>query len=265
MQGLFNTTSNTVCNPLPREMLRSPILSEPLSLPPRERDGLFLEKSTLVSAVGHDLGQVLGAMHLYNESLSRRVTDPMSHRLAHQMTNAITAMQIMLDSILNLLRCDARYVSPIFSVFDLAGVLDALDRDFAPQADAKGLQWTCGGDNVVLRSDPVLFEIVLRNLINNAVKYTSRGTVWVTCNKVDAQHVAVAVGDTGVGIAEAQLPDIFRENYRERHNRAKSEFGMGLGLSIASRISALLGIQLSVVSQLNVGSVFTATISINDM
>ena len=264
MQGLSNTTPNTVCNPLPREMLRSHILSDPLSLPSPEQDGLVLEKSTFVSAVGHDLGQVLGAMHLYNESISRRVTDPMSHRLAHQMTNAISAMQIMLDSILNVLRCEARYVSPIFSVFDLAGVLDSLDREFAPQADAKGLQWTCGGDDAVLRSDPVLLDIVLRNLINNAVKYTPRGAVWVTCNKIDAKYVAVAVGDTGVGIAEAELPDIFRENYRDGHNRAKSDFGMGLGLSIASRISALLGIQLSVISQLNVGSVFTATISINE-
>ncbi len=129
-----------------------------------------------------------------------------------------------------------------------------LDVDFQPLAQRKGLQWLvqAPGDARV-KTDPLLIERLLRNLIDNAVKYTDTGSVRLTVRPSEGQWL-VEVADTGRGIAEQEQDRVFEEFYQldnPEHDRAK---GLGLGLSIVQRLAQLLRMKLTMQSALGQGT-----------
>ena len=93
------------------------------------------------------------------------------------------------------------------------------------------------------------------NLVANAIRYTDEGKVAVRCAR-EIGGLRVTVSDTGIGIADDHLADIFDEFYRVEYNPAARDVGLGLGLTIVDRITRLLGITLSVESKPGVGSSF---------
>lgn len=216
-----------------------------------------IEKPKFVTAVSHDLRQLLFAMNFFNESLSQQLKDPNCLKIAHNMENTIASMQAMIDSMLNVLRYDAVNLSPNISRFNLKTVLDRLSSEFSPQAQAKGVAWSCDGGHAIVQSDEMLVEVALRNLIANALKYTDRGAIWVTCTPHHPNQLAIAVGDTGVGIPPDQLPLIFQEFYRLKPGVPSCPGGLGLGLSIVEKICKILGGHVTIESTLGSGSIFT--------
>jgi CheY-like chemotaxis protein/anti-sigma regulatory factor (Ser/Thr protein kinase) len=108
-------------------------------------------------------------------------------------------------------------------------------------------------------SDPVLLERVLTNLLGNAVRYTTQGGVLLAARQRGAS-VQLAVIDTGCGIAEDQLPLIFREFYRVPGQGPGEDPGLGLGLAIVRRLTNLLGHRLEVRSRPGHGTRFTLTL-----
>jgi len=217
----------------------------------------LIAKPQLAMAIGHDLRQLLCALNLYNESLSQEIKDPYCLQLMRHMDNAIAAMKTMLDSMLTVLRYDDAKLSPKLSCFSLADILDRLDAEFSPQAHAKGLQWSCDSNAAVMHTDSALLETVLRNLIGNALKYTQRGAVRVTCQRLSRRELAIAVSDTGIGIAPNQRELIFGEFYRVDGEATQQNAGLGLGLSIVQCICRHLDYCVFVESTLGQGSVFT--------
>jgi signal transduction histidine kinase/ActR/RegA family two-component response regulator len=208
-------------------------------------------KTGFLAAASHDLRQPIHALGLYMGALRHRTADPASSEIVERMDSAVGALDSLLDSLLDISRIDAGALVPRPAAFDLAALLLRLGDEFAPDAALRGLRLSTriGGDGRARAwSDPLLVERLLRNLIANAVKYTRRGGVLVTCRaRHDATGAAlwcVEVWDTGPGIAPEERERVFEEFYQAGNPERDRRAGLGLGLSIVRRLAQLLGLAL---------------------
>ena len=115
-----------------------------------------------------------------------------------------------------------------------------------------------------MRSDPRLLEQMIRNLLSNAVKYTKEGKILLGCRR-RGDKLRVEVWDTGIGIPEGQLQEIFEE-FRQLDNPARERSqGLGLGLAIVERLADLLGHTIDVRSRPGKGSVFAVEVPLGQV
>jgi CheY-like chemotaxis protein len=114
-----------------------------------------------------------------------------------------------------------------------------------------------------VRSDPDLLSEIIQNLVSNAIRYTNKGDVRLRC-EIDGDQVCVRVSDTGVGIEEQHLQDVFREFHQIKSPGQKTE-GFGLGLAIVQRMSDLLKHQIEVESTPGEGSEFSVCVPVAEL
>jgi CheY-like chemotaxis protein len=143
----------------------------------------------------------------------------------------------------------------------LGDLLRRLGGEFAPQAVEKGLDLTVVETGIVVYSDPLLLERILRNLISNAIRYTDRGRVLIGCRRHGAK-VTVEIWDTGIGIPPDRLAHVFTPFEQVEAMAARPTAGTGLGLAIAKQLSELMGGRMWVESALGQGSTFHFTICV---
>jgi CheY-like chemotaxis protein len=170
----------------------------------------------------------------------------------------VTALQELLDAILDISRLDAGTISPRVADFAVATLLDRLMTAFGPSAAEKGLRLRVVQSQLYVCSDPVLLERILLNLVSNALRYTLRGGILIGCRRRGGR-VRIEVRDTGIGIAPEHRHVIFQEFYQAADPEVGHQ-GLGLGLAIATRLAALLGIRIEVASRLGEGSVFAVEV-----
>lgn len=218
-----------------------------------EADRANLMKTRFLAAASHDLRQPMHALGLFSDSLRRRITEPQQCALADRVCESVHVLEKSFDALLDISRLDAGIVQPKSEAFALRTLLERVLGDCASEALAKGIALRAAPTRLTALSDPVLVEQVLRNLVNNAIRYTDRGTVLIGC-RPRGDLVRVAVWDTGIGIPAEKRSRIFDEFYQaaERDRRE----GLGLGLAIVRRVTNLLGVHLSFESTPGRGSVF---------
>jgi len=129
-----------------------------------------------------------------------------------------------------------------------------LRLQFEPVAQAKSLRLRTHARHTVIWSDPVVLRRILGNLVSNALRHTQRGGVLVGLRRREDMLV-LEVWDTGVGIAREHQQAIFQEFFRVSQHQG-TEDSLGLGLTIVSKLTSLMGYQLSLNSEANRGSVF---------
>lgn len=218
-----------------------------------------LMKSKFFAAASHDLRQPMHALTLFVDVLKNRPHDEQSTQLVRQIEQSANVMGEMFDALLDLSKLDAGVVQPNNEQFSLQPLLDRLRDEFDWLARDKGLRLEIRDSEGEVHTDQVLLERVLRNLISNALRYTEQGSVLVTCEKV-AGGLRITVKDTGIGIAPDQMRHIFEEYYQVGNPQRDRRRGLGLGLSIVSRLERLLGYRMQVESTLGLGSRFTFTV-----
>ncbi|MCI0488018.1 MAG: response regulator, partial [Blastocatellia bacterium] len=111
-----------------------------------------------------------------------------------------------------------------------------------------------------MHTDRMKVQQILINLLSNAIKFTPEGEVKVIAERAGASGVRIAVSDTGIGIAESDIPKIFEEFHQAGSFRRGEKSGTGLGLAITRRLVELLGGEITVVSRPEKGSVFSVTL-----
>jgi CheY-like chemotaxis protein len=121
---------------------------------------------------------------------------------------------------------------------------------------ARNLELRVASSSAVVESDPILLFRILANITTNALRYTERGKVLIGCRRRKAGLV-IEVHDTGPGIPEDEIKDIFREFYQLGNPQRDREQGLGLGLAIVERSAKLLGHALEVRSRVGHGSTFS--------
>jgi two-component system, sensor histidine kinase len=140
-------------------------------------------------------------------------------------------------------------------------LLHRIESEVAPQADSKRLAYRTRDTSLAAHSDPALVELIVRNLVTNAVRYTQRGGVLVAVRRRGDQ-VALEVWDTGVGIPADQLQHIFREFHQLGNSERDRQKGLGLGLAIAKGLANELSHVLTVRSVVGRGSCFRLTMPV---
>ena len=213
-------------------------------------------KTDFLAAISHDLRQPLMAANLFLESLDRRLArDGRPAPELERVRQALTAMTELLDVLLDLSQVDSGIVKAERRPVALGRLLGDLARSWSEVAMSRGLTLRAVPTSAIVDTDPVLLKRILRNLLDNAVKYTASGRLVLGCRRAGSE-VRVQVWDTGVGIVADKLEAIFGEFYQiDNPNRDRSR-GLGMGLSIVDRLATALGCRVAVRSRPGFGSMF---------
>jgi signal transduction histidine kinase len=219
-----------------------------------QADAASIAKTRFLAAASHDLRQPLHALSLQSSAL---LLDPHADdtpAIAAAIAESIDDVTTLLDSLLDISKLDAGTLRADKRPIHLSRMLDSLARSFAPWVESKGLRFemhNTAGEIAV--TDPMLLERVLRNLVDNAVKFTPAGTVSLSL-QVQPDHFELCVGDTGVGIPADLQAKVFDEFFQvNRHAQGHTQ-GLGLGLSIVSRLAHLLGMSVGLESEPGAGT-----------
>lgn len=212
------------------------------------------EKSRFLAAVSHDLRQPLHAARLAVEALAADARPGDAPRSMAGAVRALRDLETQFDGLLELSELEAGVLRPRPCDFALGPLLADLAREFTAPARARGLALSVPPATVSVHSDPRLVRRILRNLLDNALKYTSRGEVAVTVDE-RAEGLALRVSDTGPGIAPEWIDRIFDPYVRLPDVRRAP--GHGLGLAIVRQLCDLLGARIDVETAPGNGSRFT--------
>jgi len=216
-----------------------------------------LAKSRFLAAASHDLRQPLHALGLFVAQLRGHTKSAEGGRLVDRIDAAVTAMNELFNALLDISKLDAGVLSTNVIEFPIAKVLRRIETTFAEAAREKGLSFQLVLSGAWVRSDPILLERIVLNLVSNAVRYTTSGGIVVGCRK-RGDTVHIEVWDSGPGIPEDQRRNVFGEFYRLAGGNIHG--GLGLGLAIVDRLCKLLGHPIQLDSTVGKGSRFSVTV-----
>ncbi len=199
-------------------------------------------KARFLEAASHDLRQPLHALSLLVAALGEQPLAPGTRRLVTHIEASTAALEDLFSALLDLSRLDAGVVEARPCCVALAEVMEKVRRQFAPVAEEKGLRLRIRSGRLHAQTDPLLLERILNNLVSNALRHTRSGGVLVGARRLGGgSRVRVEVVDTGIGIPQAHRDRIFEEYFQVGNPERDRDKGLGLGLSIVSRLSRLLG------------------------
>lgn len=223
-------------------------------------DAASRAKTKFLASASHDLRQPVHSLSLLAESLSYEVTNNKGKELLGHMSAAVTAIDDLLGKLLDISRLDAGNITAQKNAFPLAVLVSNIVKEAQPVAWAKGLTIEVDDVDYCAFSDHVLLGNILRNLINNALKYTQQGTVRISCESPTSDTLCLSIEDTGIGISSDELGIIFQEFVQLNNPERDRQKGLGLGLSVCKRLAALLEHELTVTSVVGKGTKFSITV-----
>ena len=168
-------------------------------------------------------------------------------------------MNELFNSLLDISKLDAGVLAPSISEFPVDHLLKRIETTFGATAREKGLRLRVVSSRAWIRSDFILLERILLNLVSNAVRYTERGGVVVGCRHRNGR-LRIDVCDSGIGIPEDQRRNIFGEFYQLEAGRRDRRGGLGLGLAIVDRLCRLLDHPIELTSSVGRGSRFSVSV-----
>jgi signal transduction histidine kinase len=216
-------------------------------------------KFRFLAVASHDLRQPLQTMVILQALLAGCVTGNKPKDLVRRMAETLGSMSRMLDVLLDINQIEAGVVEPNISAFPVMSLLQDLFDEFSTTATYRGVDMLVVRSSRFVRSDPVLLEQMLRNLVSNALKYAPGKRVLIGC-RLSGSHLMIEVRDSGIGIPSEEMGAIFDEYYQISADAPGLGQGMGLGLNIVQRLGAILGHPVSAGSVLGKGSHFTVRV-----
>jgi signal transduction histidine kinase len=213
-------------------------------------------KSSLLTNMSHELRTPLTSI-IAHASLLERKLDGDIRDSAKMIKYGGERLNETLNSLLILAQLEARAFEPSPEDIDLEAVLAQSMEAMHPMARDKGLwlRTTVETDERAFRSDPRCVRHILNSLIGNAIKFTAEGGVSVSIHAED--DLLIEVSDTGRGMAEDFLGELFEAFTQESSGLTRTHEGAGLGLAITRHLVDTLGGEIEVESKQGVGSVFT--------
>jgi signal transduction histidine kinase len=226
-----------------------------------EAEQANISKTRFLAAASHDILQPLNAARLYVTSLVERQAGGNDAQLVGNIDASLDAVEEIFGALLDISRLDTGAMKAEIVGFRIDEVLRQLEVEFAPLAQAKGLELTFVPCSLAVKSDRRLLRRLLQNLVSNAVKYTPSGRVLVGCRRRRGR-LRIDVYDTGLGVPASKKRAIFQEFHRLDQG-AKVARGLGLGLSIVERIARVLDHKIVVNSAVGRGSQFSVEVPLS--
>jgi PAS domain S-box-containing protein len=219
-------------------------------------------KAAFLSNMSHELrtplNAIIGGTDVLRQGLAGAVTTEQQKQLDAMLASA-RHLLVIVNDVLDVARIEAGEVTLPSAPFDLWETTRKVAAALRAQAERKGLvlEVELDRDLPLARGDARRVEQMLRNLLDNAIKFTARGHVTVGARAQPDARLRVTVADTGIGIAEADLPQLFKP-FRPLDTRAvRQHEGAGLGLALSQRLARLMGGDIEVQSTPGQGSTFT--------
>ena len=228
-----------------------------------EAEAANLGKTRFLAAASHDLLQPLNAARLFTSALAQQSYEPEINQLVQNLDGSLKAAEELITTILDISKLDAGALDSNPRHFSLDVLMSNLSTEFTALAAEKNLNFRHVLSKRVVYSDPTLLRRILQNFLSNAMRYTQQGKVLLGARLVE-KSLRLEVWDTGVGIPEDKLGEVFEEFKRIDNPRHSQVKGLGLGLSITERIARMLGHEITVRSWQGKGSVFSVTVPLGD-
>ncbi|WP_376965538.1 PAS domain-containing hybrid sensor histidine kinase/response regulator [Azospirillum sp. A26] len=219
-------------------------------------------KTRFLAAASHDLLQPLHAARLFLSALGERNGDS----AIRQIDTSLRSVETILGDLLDVSKIDSGVVKPNPVPMRIEELLKPLGEEFTVLASRHGLGLRVVDCSAIVRSDPTLLRRILQNYLANAVRYTRTGRILLGCRR-RGNFLSIEVWDTGPGIPEHKVPEIFME-FRQLDNdgddRGDRGKGLGLGLAIVERLAGILGHTVQVRSKVGRGSAFSVLVPLTD-
>lgn len=222
---------------------------------------LAAQRARIFAAANHDLRQPMHALSMFVASLSPR--QPPQAQTLRFMQDSVDALRTSVDALLDIAQADGDGTKVRLHPVPLAPLLQALHGRFAADAAAKRLRLRFVPTQAVLHADARVLSRLLANLVDNAIKYTPRGTVLVAARRtrVEGQEAwRIEVRDSGIGIAEALREQVFEPFFQADNPGRDRSRGLGLGLSLVASMARMLHSHIQLRSAPGRGSTFSLTL-----
>jgi signal transduction histidine kinase/CheY-like chemotaxis protein len=238
---------------------RNEKIADRLSEKMEQAEEFSASRTRFLASASHDLRQPVQALNFFLSALEPQLKSQESKNIFAKIENCTDGINDLLSAILDISKLDAKTLIPKEESCYLNDILDNLKQQFVYQATEKNLTLIVEGAPVYIKSDSILLQRIISNLISNAITYTNKGKVhiWVTENKNNA---SIHISDTGIGLDEHEQIKIFEEFYQVDNPERDKNKGLGLGLSIVSKLCILMNIPIELQSQKGTGSNVTITL-----
>jgi signal transduction histidine kinase/CheY-like chemotaxis protein len=225
----------------------------------RELEAAVRAKNQFLAAAGHDLRQPLTSMQLLLSSYVNANPEVGVRKFAVQLQAPLDAMKTLLASLLEMSRLEAGLVQRKAVPVDLRALMLRIQIEYSPRAAVKRIDLRTVSPPLVVLSDPDLLERIVRNLVDNALKFTAQGLIEITASHSE-YTCRISVRDTGIGISPELQHLVFDDYFQVSNPHRDRSQGLGLGLAIVRRQIHLLDGTISLSSTPGVGTVFNLMI-----
>lgn len=221
-------------------------------------------KTKFLAAVSHDLLQPLNAAQLFTSSLMEHNLESKTKKLLYSIANSLDDLENLICTLVDISKLDAGVVKADKCSFKLSELLNNLVSEYQQTSKQFQVELRYVSSDVVINSDSVLLARILRNFLSNAFRYAGNGKVLLGCRR-QGNQVSIEVWDNGMGIAQDQIQEIFKEFKRLKSSQSAFRNGLGLGLAIVDKISKVLEHPIMVNSTLDKGSVFSVKVPLGEI
>ncbi|WP_147678840.1 sensor histidine kinase [Algibacter pacificus] len=225
-------------------------------------------KSTFLANMSHEIRTpmygILGCAQFLKDY---QVDDEDYHEYLNIIETSGEQLLEVMSDIINISIIESNLMLTNISMFDISDNINTVYHAYLSEAKNKNLEFILKNNIAVhegyIKSDTHKITSVLKHLIKNAIKFTNKGSIELVCERQDEKHIAFCLSDTGIGIDKINHEYIFDTFYQVDSENKNALHGSGIGLTIAKAYIEMLGGEISIESEVGIGTSFLFTIKVN--